>query len=107
MASLVDKARFDGQEQMTPRAAQQLRRHEIVPTLTDNLQGGLRSLTSKQSSVISASTEESKDAPSPDRGTATETNSQRTQQHGPTADAKGAMGYGTLSLRSLGLWKAS
>ncbi|KAK4076871.1 transcriptional regulator family: HMG [Purpureocillium lilacinum] len=40
-ASRIDKARLGGQAQTTSRATHQLRRHEVVPTLPDDLQGGL------------------------------------------------------------------
>ncbi|PWI64099.1 hypothetical protein PCL_12669 [Purpureocillium lilacinum] len=99
-ASRIDKARLGGQAQTTSRATHQLRRHEVVPTLPDDLQGGLRSRTSKQSTSSMPATEESTVSPSLSRGTTT-TNTQGPQPNGPTANTKGTIGYGTSSLRSL------
>lgn len=99
--SKVGKARLDGQEQMVSRAAQQLHRFEIAPTLPDNLQGDLRSRTSEQSTATIAAPEE----PSPSRGTAATENAQEPQPKVSTANDKEALGYGTLTRRFLGVGK--
>ncbi|KAK4077963.1 transcriptional regulator family: HMG [Purpureocillium lilacinum] len=88
------------QNQASSRTAQQLRRDEVAASLSNSLQRGLGSPASKHSSAIAAATEQSGDSPSANGGTATETNTQLTQQYGPAANAKGTIGYGFESASS-------